>query len=88
MKLLFSDLSNHYLILNALLLVINIFVESQEFEVVKKRIKRSSKKVLRKAMLRSDKDRDSKTQEFETRETSIRSIECSFDLVITLKEEK
>jgi hypothetical protein len=87
-KLLFSDLSDHYLILNALLLVINIFVESQEYEVVKKRIKKRSKKVLRKAMLRCDKDRDSKTQEFETRETSIRSIECSFDLVITLKEEK
>jgi hypothetical protein len=87
-KLLFSDLSDHYLILNALLLVINIFVESQEYEVVKKRIKKSSKKVLRKAMLRCDKDRDSKTQEFETRETSIRSTECSFDLVITLEEEK
>jgi hypothetical protein len=88
MKLLPPDLPDHYSDLNSLLTAFNQFVETQRYDVIKKRTKKFAKEVLRKAVLRCDKDRDSKTQKFERRETSIRSSECPFDAVATLKDEE
>jgi hypothetical protein len=88
MKLLSFDLSDHYSNLNSLLTTLNQFVETQKYDVIKKKTKKFVKEVLRKAVLRCDKDRNSKTQKFERREISIRLSECSFDAVVTLKDEE
>jgi hypothetical protein len=47
-KMLFSNLIEFYLTLDDLVIAINEFVDSQEYVVVKKRIKVSKKEVLRK----------------------------------------
>jgi hypothetical protein len=44
--------------------------------------------VLRKASLRCDKEKDFKSQRFERRNIVIQSKKCSFDVVVTLKEEE
>ncbi len=86
MSLLFSNLFDFYFTLDDLIVTINEFVDSQEYVVVKKRIKINKKKVLRKAILRCDKDEKHKYEKFEKRETFSRQCECSFEIVIFLKD--
>jgi hypothetical protein len=73
MRLLFSNLSDFYSSLNSFLVALNQFVEIQRYEVVKKRIKKSVKKILKEAMLRCDKEQNLKIQAFKRRVTSIKS---------------
>jgi heme oxygenase len=86
MSLLSSDLFDSYLTLDDLITAINEFVDSQEYVVVKKRIKINKKKVLRKAILRCDKDEKHKYERFEKRETFSRQCECSFEIITILKD--
>jgi hypothetical protein len=88
MKLKSSDISDHFTSLNLLLVTVNEFAGDQGYDVIKRRTKTSKKKVLRKASLRCDKERDFKSQKFERRDTVIRSSECSFDVIVTLNEEE
>jgi hypothetical protein len=87
MKLLSSDLSNAYAILDELIIVINEHADAQKYVVVKKRIKISKKEVLRKAMFMCDKEKNLKSQEFERRETFTRVCECSFELIVILQSD-
>jgi hypothetical protein len=87
MELLPPDLPDHYPTLDALFLAVNTFAGPQGYGVVKKRSKKNAQGVIRKAWLRCDKGRDGKSQGFGKRETSIRSTECPFELVVTLEEE-
>jgi hypothetical protein len=87
MKLLPSHLSDSYSTLNDLVVVINEWVGSQEYAVIKKRTKINKKEVVRKAIFRCDRGGDLKPQKFEKRETSTRSCDCSFEVVVTLEEQ-
>lgn len=71
MKLLSLNQPDHYPNLSSLLIAVNEFAGAQEYDVVKRRTKKSVKEVLRKAVLRCDKGRSSKDQGFGHRETSI-----------------
>jgi hypothetical protein len=86
-KMLFSNLIKFYFTLDDLVTAINEFVDSQEYVVVKKRIKISKKEVLRKAVLKCDKDEKHEYEKFEKRETFNRRCECSFEIVATLKSD-
>ncbi len=86
-KMLLSNLIEFYFILDDLVTAINEFVGSQGYVVVKKRIKVSKKEVLRKAILRCDKDKKHEYERFEKRETFNRRCECSFEIVATLKSD-
>jgi hypothetical protein len=66
---------------------VNEFVEDQEYVVVKKRTKNSKKDVLKKVVLRCDRDENSKSQEFGKRETSTRACECLFEAVVTFNSD-
>jgi hypothetical protein len=88
MKLLSSNIFEFYFSLYDLMTAINEFADDQDYAIVKKRIKISKKKILRKAMLRCDKKRNDDSQRFEKRQTFRRSIECSFKIVTTLQFEK
>jgi hypothetical protein len=88
MKLLFSDIAKFFSTLNDLITAINEFANDQKYAIVKKRIKINKKEVLRKAILRCDKERNDKLQEFERRKTFSRSCECSFEAVTILQFEK
>jgi hypothetical protein len=88
MKLKPLDLPLSYSTLNALLLAVNDFAEDQGYEVIKKSTKKIKKGVLNKAVLRCDKGRDFKPQKYERRETSVRSSECSFDVVVKLRDDE
>ncbi len=85
MSLLFSNLFDLYFTLDNLITAINEFVDSQEYVVVRKRIKINKKKMLRKAILRCDKDEKHKYEKFEKRETFSRQCECLFEIIIILK---
>jgi hypothetical protein len=85
MKLLSFNFFNTFSTLNELVTAVNEFANDQEYAVIKKRTKNSKKEVLRKAVLKCDKDENSKSQEFEKRETSTRACECSFEVVATLE---
>jgi hypothetical protein len=85
MKLLSLDLPDSYLILDALVLAVNEFVDSQEYALVKKRTKINKKKVIRKMMFRCDKDEDPKPQEFEKRDSTSRFCLCSFEVIDTFQ---
>jgi hypothetical protein len=87
MELLSSSFSHTFVTLDELVSAVNEFADDQEYAVVKKRIKNSKKEVLRKVVLRCDKDENLKPQGFEKRETSIRACECSFEAVTTLESE-
>jgi hypothetical protein len=87
-ELAFSNLSDYYVIVNELILALNEFAEAREYEVIKKRSKKIKKKILKKVMMRCDKERDSTSQEFEKRDTTIKSTECSFEMIVRLKEDK
>jgi hypothetical protein len=87
-ELAFSNLSDHYVIVNELFLALNEFAEAREYEVIKKRSKKIKKEVLKKVMMRCDKERDSTSQEFEKRDTTIRSTECSFEVIVRLKQDE
>jgi biopolymer transport protein ExbB/TolQ len=87
MKLLSSSFSHTFVTLNELVSAVNEFADDQEYAIVKKRIKNSKKEVLRKVVLRCDKDENFKSQEFEKRKTSTRACECSFEVVTTLESE-
>jgi hypothetical protein len=87
MNLLFSNLFDSYFTLDDLITAINEFVDSQEYVVVKKRIKINKKKVLRKTIFRCDKSEKHEYEKFEKRETFNRRCECSFEVVAILKAE-
>jgi hypothetical protein len=87
MSLLSSNLFDFYLTLDDLITAINEFVDSQEYVVVKKRIKINKKKELRKAIFRCDKSEKHKYERFEKRETFSRRCECSFEVIAILKAE-
>jgi hypothetical protein len=86
-KMLLSNLIEFYLTLDDLVTAINEFVDSQDYVVVKKRIKISKKEVLRKAILRCDKDEKHEYDRFEKRETFSRRCEYFFEVVDTLKND-
>jgi hypothetical protein len=88
MKLLSSDLSDSYSTLDALVLAVNVFADSQEYALVKKRIKINKKRIIRKVIFRCDKREDSKSQEFEKRNTSSRSCLCLFEIINTFQTQK
>jgi hypothetical protein len=88
MKLLSSDIAEFFSTLNDLMTAINEFANDQKYAIVKKRIKINKKEVLRKAILRCDRERNDKLQEFERRKTFSRSCECSFEAVTILQFEK
>lgn len=87
MKLRLSDLSDSYSSLSKLLIVVNTFFDSQEYALIKKRTKISKKKVLRKTVFKCDKKENSKSQDFEKKDTTSRFCECSFEVVVTLQLE-
>lgn len=87
MKLLPPVLPDSYPTLNDLLAAVNEFAGDQGYEIVKKRTKKTKKRMLKKTMLRCDKKRNATPQGFERRDTAIRSTECPFDAVATLTEE-
>jgi hypothetical protein len=87
MKLLSLDLLDVYFTLDALILAVNIFVDSQDYALIKKRIKINKKKVIRKVMFRCDKEKNLKSQEFEKRDTSSRFCLCSFEVIDTYQTE-
>ncbi len=87
MKLLSLNFSHTFFSLNELVAAVNEFVDDQKYAVVKKRIKNSKKDVLRKVVLRCDKDENFKSQKFEKRKTSTRACECSFEVIATLESE-
>jgi hypothetical protein len=68
-KMLFSNLIEFYFTLDDLVTAINEFFDFQEYVVIKKRIKSSKKEVLRKTVLRCDKDEKHEYERFEKRET-------------------
>ncbi len=70
------------------MIAINEFANDQKYAIVKKRIKINKKKILRKAILRCDRERNDKLQKFERRKIFNRSCECSFEAVIILQFEK
>jgi hypothetical protein len=88
MKLLSSDIAEFFLTLNDLMTAINEFANDQRYAIVKKRIKINKKEVLRKAILRCDRERNDKLQGFERRKTFSRSCECSFEAVTILQFER
>lgn len=70
MRLLFSELlhiSELHFFLKKLMTAINQFVDDQKYAMIKKRIKISKKKVLRKAMLKCDREKKWKNQKHEKR---------------------
>jgi hypothetical protein len=85
MKLLSSNFFHIFFTLNDLITAVNEFADDQDYVVVKKRIKNNKKEVLRKVVLRCDRDENLKSQEFEKRETSTRACDCSFEVVVTLE---
>jgi hypothetical protein len=84
MKLLSLDIVDFYSTLDELIVTINQHASKQKYAVIKKRMKKSKKEILRKAVLRCDKDKIAKSQEFNKRETSTRLCECSFETIVTL----
>ncbi len=70
------------------MIAINEFAHDQEYAIVKKRIKINKKKVLRKTILRCDKERNDDLQDFKRRRIFSRSCKFSFEAVITLQFEK
>jgi hypothetical protein len=84
MKLLSLDIIDVYSTLDELIVAINQHASKQEYAVIKKRTKKNKKEILKKAMLRCDKDEIAKSQEFDKRKTSTRLCECSFETIITL----
>jgi hypothetical protein len=88
MKLLSSNIVDFFSTLNDLMTAINEFANDQEYAIVKKRIKINKKEVLRKTILRCDRERNDDLQEFERRRTFNRSCECSFEAVIILQFER
>ncbi len=86
-KMLPPNLTESYPTLDDLVTAINEFAGSQEYAVVKKRTKVSKKGVLRKAVLRCDKDEKHEYERFGKRETSSRRCECPFEAVATLKSD-
>jgi hypothetical protein len=86
-NLLSSNLFDFYFILDDLVAAINEFADSQEYVVIKKRTKISKKKVSQKATLRCDKNEKHKYENFEKRQTFNRQCECSFEIVIILKND-
>ncbi len=78
MSLLFSNLLDFYSTLDDLVTAINEFVDFQEYVVVKKRIKINKKEMLRKTILKCDKDEKHKYKRFEKRETFSQQCECFF----------
>lgn len=83
MKLLSLDLFDSYLTLDALYLAVNAFADSQDYALVKKRIKINKKEFIRKMIFRCDKRKNFKFQEFEKRDISSRSYLCSFEVIDT-----
>jgi hypothetical protein len=88
MKLLSSDIVEFFSAFNDFMTAINEFASDQKYAIVKKRIKINKKEVLRKAILKCDKERNDKLQEFERRKTFNQSCECSFEAIIILQFEK
>jgi hypothetical protein len=88
MKLLSLDIVEFFSIFNDFMIAINKFANDQKYAIVKKRIKINKKEILRKAILRCDKERNDKFQEFERRKTFNRSCECSFETITILQFEK
>jgi hypothetical protein len=87
-ELAYSNLPDHYVIVNKLFLALNEFAEVCEYEVIKKRSKKIKKEVLKKVMMQYNKERNPTSQEFEKRDTTIRSTKCSFEVIVRLKEDK
>jgi hypothetical protein len=83
--LLSSNLSNPFLTLDETLVVVNQFAGTQEYAVIKKRIKINKKEVIRKIILMCDKNEKMRSQDFEKRKTSTRACECFFETMITLE---
>ncbi len=84
-ELLFSNSSDFFFILHKTIIAVNQFVDTQEYAVIKKRIKINKKKVIRKIIFMCDKDEKMKSQNFENRKTSTQVCECSCEIMITLK---
>ena len=89
MNLLSSRIIDYYESLNSLLVAVNTHAASQDYAVVKKRIKNSKKGVLRKVVLMCDRSYIFiKNTEYEKRNKVSRECECPFDAVVTLIENK
>jgi hypothetical protein len=88
MKLLSSDIIEFFFTFNDIMIAINEFANDQKYAIVKKRIKINKKEILRKTILRCDKEKNDKLQEFERRKIFNRSCECSFKAVTILQFEK
>jgi hypothetical protein len=58
-----------YSTLNELVREVNEFADFQEYVVIKKRTKINKKSVIRKAILKCDKEENEKTKEYDKRET-------------------
>jgi hypothetical protein len=86
MELLSSEIvvMDSFLTLNDLVRAVNEFAGSQGYAVIKKRTKLSKKGVLRKAVLKCDKEGNGKLQEYGKRVISTRQCDCSFEAVATL----
>jgi hypothetical protein len=84
MKLLSSNIVEFFSIFNDFMIAINEFANDQEYAIVKKKIKINKKEILRKAILKCDKEKNDDLQEFERKRIFNRSCECSFETVIIL----
>ncbi len=83
--LLSSNLSNSFFILDETFVVVNQFADTQEYVVIKKRIKINKKEVIRKVILMCDKSEKMRFQDFEKRKTLTRACECLFETMIILE---
>jgi hypothetical protein len=77
---------NSFYTLDDLVRVINEFADSQEYAIIKKRTKLSKKEILRKTMLKCDKEENNKLQEYKKRVIFTRQCDCSFEAVAILSD--
>lgn len=79
------NLLNHYTSFNILFQAINIFAYSQDYAVVKNRIKVSKKGVLRKAVLMCDQNKKYHTKSWNKRETATQKTDYPFNTLVILE---
>jgi hypothetical protein len=75
---------NSFLILDDFVRAVNEFFDFQEYAIIKKRTKFSKKKILRKTILKCDKERNDKLQKYEKRIISTHQCDYLFETVAIL----
>ena len=82
------DLSDKYVSLDNLLQAINNFASSQGYAVVKRRTKLSKKRVLIKAVLKCNWNKEYHSKNWSKREISSWKTNCPFDALAVLEADR